>query len=178
MSDKSEVIRLRAVGGRDWESEAIEILSAGHLSHMDAQCDDGTLWGARSDAIGGKPPGVQLRPPNYEPVALEVILAIPVTLEQKQGWYAWWESQEGHKYDALDILSYVFNSETMHVEGDWICSAACLRAGQSIDIIEWDLYLPYYKFTPVATTCQYSGIKGVTWTSRKPTIAPPSLSPT
>jgi hypothetical protein len=51
------MIRLQFVLGTGLSSQAIAWFSAGHFSHVDAVLPDNRLLGARSDVVGGKPPG-------------------------------------------------------------------------------------------------------------------------
>jgi hypothetical protein len=154
-------VRARLVCEGNILSRSIAWFSQGHLSHAEAQRDDGMCWGARDDHVGGKPPGVQLRPPDYAVFTREIVFTIPSTPLQEQSFWAWWESQEGKPYDSRAIWGFAFN-RTWHSPGWWICSAALVASLQSIDVLEWDLYLPDNKNTPVMAAQLVSGIKGVT----------------
>ena len=155
-------VRVRYVLGKDWSSRAIAYVSFGHLSHAEAMRDDGMVWGARDDAIGGKPPGVQLRPNDYAQFKYQIVYTIPTTELQEESFWAWWESQEGKPYDSKAIFGFAFD-RNWHQPGWWICSAALNNSLQSIDLIAWDLYLPPNKITPVMSAVLVSGIKGTTY---------------
>lgn len=155
-------VRVRYVLGTDLASRAIARFSGGHLSHAEAMRDDGQVWGARDDRVGGKPPGVQLRPNDYASFAYQIIYTIPTTELEEQSFWAWWESQEGKPYDSRAILGFAFD-KSWHDSGAWICSAAVTNALQSIDLIAWDLYLPPNKITPVVSATLVSGIKYTTY---------------
>lgn len=156
--------------GYDLSSWAISLFSAGHFSHVDAivptggvpniPWDGGSLVGARSDKICGKPAGLQCRPFGYEPVKEAVIFHLPATEEQETAFWAFLYSQEGHKYDKLGILGFVFNTN-WHAPGEFFCDAVMLDALQSADWIS-PCYSPYWKITPVALANLVSA-NGATW---------------
>jgi hypothetical protein len=170
------VIDLRFVDGRGRlsfvpdASLTIEIFSAGHFSHVDAvvpatgidNCpwEPGSLVGERSDKVGGKPAGLQCRPYGYVSVRNAVLFHLPATAEEETAFWAFMYVQEGHRYDKLGIVAFLFNSN-WHTPGTFFCSAAILDALQSADWIS-PLYSPYNKVVPVALadlTCA----RGATW---------------
>jgi hypothetical protein len=164
-------IALRFVLGFDLSSWAISVFSAGHFSHVDAivpaggiantpRWKAGSLVGARSDKIGGKPAGLQCRPFGYEKVKQAVIFHLPSTDEQVQAFWAFLYSQEDHAYDKQSIIAYAFNTN-WHTPGAFVCSAAILDALQSADWIS-PLYSSYIKITPVALSNLVSA-KGAKW---------------
>ena len=156
------MIRLSFVEEANLESYAISWYGKSNLSHVDALRDDGWRWGARSDSVGGKGPGLQLRPPNYAPFIRETVFTLPATELQEVSFWAWWESQEGKPYDKLEILGFFFDQNWMH-PGWYICSAASYAAKASIDLVSQELYLPGNKIDPTMDAVITSTIKGVTW---------------
>lgn len=102
---------------------------------MDAVLSDGTLLGARSDSKGGKPPGVQIRPDNYEKWARRAILELELASHQDEQWEKYLLSQVGLAYDKSDILGLILG-RPMTSKGHWICSALQLAALEAADVIE------------------------------------------
>jgi hypothetical protein len=123
------VIRLQFVCGSDLGSRLISWYGQGYRgwSHVDAILPDGSLLGARSDVIGGKPAGVQIRPPAYEKVNRRAIMELPATTLQSEAWESFLRSQIGHGYDKSDILGFILGRPMMQA-GNWICSAVQLDA--------------------------------------------------
>jgi hypothetical protein len=117
--------------GADLLSEGIAWWGQGYggFSHADAILPTGEYLGARSDHAGGKPPGVQVRPPRYERWKRQVILELPFTAEQTTAWLKFLMSQEGLGYDQGDILGLIIGRPLM-TAGHWICSALQFDAVQ------------------------------------------------
>ena len=166
------MIDLRFVLGYDCESTAIGVFSAGHLSHVDAVVPaggislapdwaPGDLVGARSDKIGGKPPGLQCRPFGYEKVKSAEVFHLPAAVEQEQSFWAFLYSQEADRYDEWGIVAFAFNTN-WHKAGTYFCSAAICDALQSADWMA-PTYYAYNKITPVALANLVSSRRGVTW---------------
>jgi hypothetical protein len=104
-----------------WGSEAIRIFSRGWPSHVDIVMDDGTLIGARSDAVGGKPPGVQARPPNYEVWTRTEIIRLACTPAVDAAFHAFIVAQLGKPYDELAIVAFPIERDWRRPD-TWICS--------------------------------------------------------
>jgi hypothetical protein len=166
------MINLRFVGGYGLSSGAIKLFSAGPFSHVDARVPVGgvalaPLWpagslvGARSDKIGGKPPGLQCRPFGYEKVKVAVEFHLPATVEQEQAFWASLYSEEADKYDSKGIIAFAFNVN-WHSPGEFFCSAAI---GNGLESADWmaPTYSPYSKIPPVALANLVSSRAGVTW---------------
>jgi uncharacterized protein YycO len=138
-------------------SQLIAWFSQGHFSHVDAILPDSNLLGARSDSVGGKPPGVQIRPPNYAKFSRRVVMNLPATPAQDAAFYGFLQSQVGKPYDTTAIFAFMFNRD-WRAPDSWICSelqaAACEVAG-----ITPPLYLAANKITPVgcALACSAAG---------------------
>lgn len=104
-------IRLQFVLGQGWSSRAIAWFSAGGdrgFSHVDAVLADGCLLGARSDSVGGKPPGVQIRPDNYEKWYRRVRFELDATPAQEMEWRKFLYAQVGKPYDSAAIVGFAF----------------------------------------------------------------------
>lgn len=160
-------VRLSFVEEASLESYAIAWFGKGNFSHVDALRDDGSRWGARSDSVGGKPPGIQLRPAGYAEFSREEIFTIPATPLEEVSFWAWWESQEGKPYDKLEILGFLFDKDWMH-PGWYICSAAGYASLASIDLLPYSPYLPPNKIDPGMLSMVVSCVPGVTWVSPLP----------
>ncbi len=93
------MVRLQFVCGDDLSSDVIAWFSAGHFSHVDALLDDGRLLGARSDFVGGKPAGVQIRPADYSKWSRRVIFTLPATPQQEAAYLNFLYGQIGKPYD-------------------------------------------------------------------------------
>src|SRR5579859_5987874 len=99
-------IRLQFVMGRGLSSQAIAWFSAGTVSHVDAVLPDGRLLGARFDKVGGQPPGVRIRPPNYEPWKSRNLYTLDVTPVQESRFYDFLTDQLGKPYDFTAIFGF------------------------------------------------------------------------
>ena len=119
-------IRLQFVCGAI-SSQVIASFSAGHFSHVDALLDDGTLLGARSDRVGGQPPGVQIRSPDYINFSRRVVMEIPATDAQNTTFHAFLHSQIGKPYDSEAIWAFLFNRDWRETDS-WIVPY-CRRRG-------------------------------------------------
>lgn len=117
-------IKLSFVCGADLSSRLIAWYGNGYggFSHVDAVLPSGELLGARDDAIGDAPPGVQVRPDNYEKWIRRTIVTILCTQEQAVAWERWLRSQIGKPYDSGAIWGFIFGTPS-HEQGHWICSA-------------------------------------------------------
>lgn len=106
----------------------------GGWSHVDLLLPDGTCLGARSDVVGGKPAGVQVRPPAYETWKRRTVLTLPCSVEQEAAGIAFAMSQVGCPYDKADIWGFVLGRE-QHTAGTWICSALQLGVARAAPVI-------------------------------------------
>lgn len=94
----------------------------GGWSHVDYLLPSGEYLGARSDRVGGKPPGVQIRPAGYTQWKRRTIIELDCTeLEQIAG-EAFLTSQINHGYDKANIWGFLTGRE-LHTPGHWVCSA-------------------------------------------------------
>ena len=137
-------------------SRSIGWFSAGHFSHVECVLDDGRLFGARSDQVGGKPAGVQIRPPDYIPFSLKVIFTLNTTILQRESFHAFLYSQEGKPYDKRAIWAFAFNRDWREVDS-WICSELQAAALESSDLTP-ELYLAANKIVPVSLALTLSAL--------------------
>jgi uncharacterized protein YycO len=152
------MIQLQFVLGTGLSSRTIAWFSAGHFSHVDLVLPDGYLMGARSDRTGGKPPGVQIRPPNYEKWKERVVISLEATELQKQSVIAFNISQEGKPYDHTAIWGFV-SGRNWREQDSWFCSELQAAAMESADL--WPpLYTPNNKITPAGLATIISAVGG------------------
>lgn len=155
-------VKLQFVYGGGFSSKAIAWFSSGSgrqiLSHVDAVFDDGTLYGARSDKVGGQPAGVYTRRANYEPWPNRVLIELPATDVQKRDWLKFLRAQYALPYDHMAILGFV-SGRAWREEDSWICSELLARALEVSGIVE-PLYLSASRITPIALALLCSAIPG------------------
>ena len=111
-------------------SRAIQLFERGWPSHVDNVLADGQLLGARSDGVGGKPPGVQIRPGNYEAWTRVERLALRATPAQETAWLNFLNAQIGKPYDLTAIAAFPLERDWRELDS-WFCSelaAAALEA--------------------------------------------------
>lgn len=153
-------IQLQFSRQADIASSAIAWFSQGNLSHVDAILPGGLLLGARSDRVGGKPAGVQIRPPGYAKFALRVVFTIPCTDAQAARFYEFLSQQIGKPYDRSVILGFV-SGRNWRALDSWICSELIMAALEYAGIIP-PPYLAIYKIAPNAAALAVSVLRS-TW---------------
>lgn len=153
------MIRLQFVCEAALSSRAIAWFSAGHFSHVDALLPDGSLLGARDDAVGGRAPGVRIRPPDYVRWTRRVVMAVPASAVQTDMFYAFLHRQLGKPYDSAAIWAFAFNRNWREPDS-WICSELQSAAGEHAGILP-RLYLAANKITPVSCALAFSAVGGV-----------------
>ncbi len=114
------MITLQFVAMNDPASEAIRLFERGWPSHVDAVLPGGLL-GARSDTIGGKPPGVQLRALDYEAFDKRLLVHLPATPDIEARFLAFLQSQLGKPYDKLAIAAFAVGRDWRTPDA-WFCS--------------------------------------------------------
>jgi len=141
-------MRWQFVLGDDLFSEAIAWYGEGYggYSHVDALLPNGSLLGARNDVVGGKPAGVQIRPPEYERWKRRAIVELACTSIEFSLWQGWLISQIGQKYDKAAILGFL-TGKADHTDGYWICSALQTGALEEVKRIP-KLIVPPQQVTP------------------------------
>ena len=116
------------------------------FSHVDIVLPDGSYLGARDDAIGGKPPGVQIRPPGYEKWIKQATVKLPCDWGALQTANDWALGEVGKKYDEDAILGIILG-QRWHKKGAWICSAFAGTYGHKLAFLK-DLFLPAQQTAP------------------------------
>lgn len=150
-------VELSFVANAGLTSRAIEFFGAGGFSHVDNIVPLGLL-GARSDRVGGKGPGVQIRPDPYEKWPRRVIMSLECTLEQRSAWIDFLESQIGKPYDKLAIVGFMIG-RNWREEDAWFCSELSAKALEASGIFP-HLELTPNKITPGALALAVSAAGG------------------
>lgn len=147
---------------RGWSSFAILLAGAGTatlgFSHVDIVLPDGTLFGARSDAVGGKPPGVQRRPPGYgnDSWVRREIFELKSTRAQEKAGYDFLYAQEGKPYDKLAIFAF-FIARDWREDDSWICDELYLSFLIAAGVCP-PLYLPANRLNPTGAAVVASAL--------------------
>lgn len=139
----SAALRWQFVLGEDLSSQLISWYGQGYggWSHVDLILPDGHLLGARSDRVGGAPPGVQIRTPDYAKWKRRTVLTLPCSPVQASTAVNFAVSQVGTQYDGMDILGFILGRE-LATKGRWICSALQLVVAETAAVI------PHLHVTP------------------------------
>lgn len=153
-----ELFRFQFVRADDLASDAIALVGAGDFSHVDILLDDGSCLGARSDSVGGAPPGVQIRTAGYAKWPKQVIIEIPCTAEQKRTALDFAHSKIGEPYDKIAILAFVIGTDWHDAHAE-ICSEFGAQVGQAGGF--WpELYSPASRISPSALALVCSAVPG------------------
>ena len=143
------MITLQFVRGRDAGAALIEWFGHGaEFSHVDTVWPDGRLFGARSDSVGGAPPGVQFRDPSYvdgEAASLRVDLACSNDITMR--YLAFLKAQEGKPYDMEGILAFVAGRQWDEPSA-WFCSELAAAGLQVAGYFPHPLATSSNKITP------------------------------
>lgn len=129
-------IKLQFVLGAGLSSRLIAWYGQGYggYSHVDAVLPDGSLLGARSDAVGGKSPGVQIRPQGYERWLKRCVVEIDATDAQAAAWEGWLRRQIGRPYDHAAIVGFILGRR-LGDRGHWICSGCQFGALEAAGLL-------------------------------------------
>lgn len=150
-------ISLQFVLGSGMSSAAIAWFSSGHFSHVDCVMPDGSLLGARSDRVGHRPAGVQIRPAFYETWKQRVVMSIETTPAQEKCFYQFLNAQVGKPYDSSAIWGFAAGRDWREKDS-WFCSELQMAALEDAGIVP-ELYTPFNKIAPV-TLCTVSSAIG------------------
>lgn len=152
------MIRLQFSRQADLASDVIAWFTQGEFSHVDAVTPFGWLLGSRSDFTGGKPSGVQTRPPGYAKFVEKVVFEISADPEQTYKFYEFLSGQVGKPYDHVAILGFVFGRDWKQSDS-WICSELQAAALEYAGI--WKPYVAANKISPDGLALAVSALPGV-----------------
>src|SRR5450755_2399394 len=133
------------------------------FSHVDCRMPDSSLYGSRSDSVGGAPPGVHFRIPDYESWKLVMRMQIRTTIAQERDFYAFLADQERKPYDKTDIWGFVLDRDWRESDS-WFCSELIAAAQERAKIFPL-LCTPNNKLIPGTLATVNSSIPGTTWQS-------------
>jgi len=158
MSLKAQFVRASGIS-----SDIIALAGGGDqhegFSHVDIVLPDGSLLGARDDAIGGQPPGVWIRPAGYSPWIRRVVIEIPCTPAQEAIALEFAHAQIGKPYDRTAILAFVAGRDWRE-EDSWFCCELELAMLETAGLCE-KLYAPLNKIMPTPAATITTAIGGV-----------------
>lgn len=129
--DFEQDIHLQLVEGFGISSSLIAWFGGiGHFSHAAALVEPKLLIDSRDDVQGGKPPGVNARPQDYEKWRRKMILRLHVGAVKARAWRGWLDTQvrEKRQYDQAAIEGFIEGNTRLHTRGDYICSALQFEA--------------------------------------------------
>lgn len=134
--------------GGDLSSLAIEWFGGTPaFSHVDAITPEGMLLGARSDSVGGRPAGVQVRPPDYLGKEVTLRVDLPATLQQELQFHSFLMTQIGKPYDVEGILGFIVGRKWDDPSA-WFCSELVAAALEKCNYFLHKLAVPTNKITP------------------------------
>jgi hypothetical protein len=147
------MISIQFSRGPDFSSDLIMWFShasiASGFSHVDTVMPDGSLLGARSDSIGGKPPGVQIRPANY--LGTEPVFRVDIEMAnelESSAYYDFVKSQIGKPYDMEGIAGFITDRDWRD-PSSWFCSELVTAGLERCQYFPYALAAPLNKVTPV-----------------------------
>lgn len=130
-----------------------------YLSHVDAVLPNGSLFGARSDRVGGQPAGCWARSPGYLPFSRWAVMSVPSSDAQERAFYDFLAKQRGKPYDGTAIWAFLLNRDWRE-DDSWICSELQTAALVGAGIFPVP-YLAANKITPLALAFAVSVLPGV-----------------
>lgn len=152
-------ITLQFVEGSGLGAGMIKWFGHGKYSHVDCVLPEGGMLGARSDRVGGKSPGVQVRPAGYTKKEKVELVRIPCTDEQQAAFYNFARSQIGLDYNKIAIVAFFFAA-------DWsdpmqrFCSQLAMMCFQAAGFLQ-NLTEPSNKIDPDDLRLLISAVWGV-----------------
>lgn len=161
-------IVLQFVSGNDLGARLIKWFShSAEFSHVDVVWPDGKLLGARSDLVGGAPPGVQFRDPAYVEGQETLRVEIGAADVERQAFYDFLLMQEGKPYDMTGILAFVLDRDWQE-EDSWFCSELITAALVHCGHLRYPLVTPTNKITPADLLLICSAVGDVVVSTHRP----------
>lgn len=117
------------------------------FSHVDSITPEGLLLGARSDSVGGRPPGVQVRPPNYLGQEPKLRVDLPASATQEAGYFGFLLAQIGKPYDMEGIAGFIVGRQWDNPSA-WFCSELVAAGLENCGFFTHKLAVPTNKVTP------------------------------
>ena len=126
----------------------IEWFTQGDVGHVDVVLPDGTLLGAQDEAgLGGKPSGVQIRPPNYG--GMTHIVRVEIPCNDAAAGLAFARAQIGKPYDVTAIEAFVADRDWRNPAA-WFCSELAAATLEQAGAFPHPLASPANRITPAA----------------------------
>ena len=142
------MISLQFVQGLDFGARAIEWFGHGaEFSHVDTIWPDGRLFGARSDRVGGAPPGVQFRQADYVQSDKVLRVDLPCSPEVAGAYYRFLKAQEFKPYDMEGIAAFI-SGRNWDDPNSWFCSELVAAGLQTCGYLSHPLAASSNKITP------------------------------
>jgi uncharacterized protein YycO len=143
----SAAVNLQFSTKNDFGGDAIRFFDHGKYSHVDAILSDGSLLGARNDLLAGIPPGVRIRPADYDTFTLVKRVSLACSDAQAAQFDSFLRSQIGKPYDMTAIIAFVVGRD-WRSEDSWFCSELAAAAMESAGIFPYKLADTFNKITP------------------------------
>jgi hypothetical protein len=129
---------------------AIRWFTQGAVGHVDAVLPTGELLGAQdADGLGGRPSGVQIRPPDYGGMRFKMRATFQVTDAHAHAFYDFLQAQVGKPYDVTAIEAFIAGRD-WHDDKAWFCSELQAAALERAGVFPQPLVSPANKITPAA----------------------------
>lgn len=156
-------IHLRFVRESDPISDIISWFSQGIFSHVDCLLPEHPglpleALGSRSDKVGGKPSGVEIRPADYAKFAVSLTLGLNVTEDQYKKFTTWLFDQLHKPYDHRGIWGIALGRDWRE-DGSWYCSELIAAGLEEAGIIP-RLITPTNRINPDRLATVISAIGG------------------
>jgi hypothetical protein len=101
---------------------------------------------------------VQIRRPGYTDFIGRVVMAVPVTVEQKATYLDFLHDKVGKSYDSSALWGFLFDRD-WHDPDKWICSELVAAGAEQAKIVT-PLYFAVNRITPGALALAMSAVGG------------------
>jgi hypothetical protein len=143
------LLRIDLLMGPDLTSKPIAWFGNGPdgYSHCASVLADGRYLDARSDTLGGVPPGIHIRDPATEAWVRKRRCTLSVDQATYDAWEANLRAKISDKYAKGDIIGFLVD-RMLHRVGTYDCSALVVDALQHVKRVPFPLWLPAHRITP------------------------------